>query len=165
MQALGSKIFAAEVLREEMVQQINAIGSVSFGQGVPRRPQGCPHRARAQWLPALQQEAARLGRTCTAVAALPDLQPGAITAHYTALLTSFQDPTFLASDEYLRDMGGKNLLAALSRHLHTLGAPGPSVNRNMLADGLLRVLVPIYQPNTIYQPDDFAELAVILRQY
>ena len=32
----------------------------------------------------------------------------------------------------------------------------------MLADGLLRVLVPIYQPNTIYQPDDFAELAVIL---
>jgi hypothetical protein len=62
-------------------------------------------------------------------------------------------------------MGGKELLAALSRHLHALGAPGPSVKRDVLADGLLRLLEPIYRPNAIFQPDDFAELAAVLRQY
>jgi hypothetical protein len=30
---------------------------------------------------------------------------------------------------------------------------------------LLRVLNRIYQPNAFYQPDDFLELAMILRQY
>jgi hypothetical protein len=157
--------YAAAVLREEMVQQINAIGSLSFGPQRPTPAAGSPAPSQAQWLQALQQEATRLGRTCTDVASLPALQPAAFTARYTALLTTFQNPAFLTSDEYLIDMGGKELLAALSRHLHTLGAPGSLVNRDELADGLLRVLERIYQPNVIYQPDDFAELAAVLRQY
>jgi hypothetical protein len=156
---------AAEVLREEMVQQINAIGSLSFGPARPAPATGLPAPGQAEWLPVLQQEAARLGRTCTDVAALPGLQPAAIAARYAALLTRCQDPAFLTSDEYLNDIGGKELLAALSRHLHKLGALASSINRNVLADELLRVLVPIYQPDSIYQPDDFAELATILRQY
>jgi hypothetical protein len=156
---------AAEVLRAEIVQQINAIGSLSFGPARPAPAAGSHAPGQAQWLPALQNEAARLGRTSTAVAALPALQPAALAARYTALLTTMQNPAFVAADEHLIDMGGKELLAVLSRHLHALGAPGPSVSRNELADGLLRVLAPIYQPNTTYQPDDFAELAAILRQY
>jgi hypothetical protein len=156
---------AAEVLREEVVQQVNAIGGLSFGPRRPAPPAGLPATGQAQWLPALQQEAARLAQACAAIAALPDLQPTAVAARYAALLTMFQNPAFLSSDEYLSDMAGKELLAALSRHLHSLGAPGPSINRNVLADELLRVLVQIYQPNSIYQPDDFAELAAILRQY
>ena len=155
---------AAEVLREEIVQQFNTIGSVSFGPTRPAPAAGSAAPGQAQWLPALVQEATRLGQTCAGVAALPALHPAAITARYTALLAMFQNPAFLASDQYLIDMGGKELLAALSRHLHAVGAPGPGVSRNTLATGLLRVLAPIYQPNTIYQPDDFAELAAILQR-
>jgi hypothetical protein len=156
---------AAGVLCEEMVQQVNAVGSASFGPKRPAPPAGTGAPGQAQWLPVLLQEAARLGQTCAAVAALPTLQPAAIAARYTALLATFQNPAFVASDQYLIEMGGKELLAALSRHLHALGAPAHSVRRSVLADELLRVLVPIYQPNSIYQPDDFAELAAILRQY
>jgi hypothetical protein len=157
--------YAAEVLREELVRQVNAIGSLSFGPGRPAPVAGSPAPTQAQWLAALQHEATRLGQTCATVAAVPNLQPAAITARYTTLLGTFQDPDFLTTDEYLLNMGGKELLAALSRYLHSLGAPGPLVNRDELADGLLRVMAPTYQPNSLYQPDDFADLAAILRQY
>jgi hypothetical protein len=60
-------------------------------------------------------------------------------------------------------MGGHELLAALSRHLHSLGA-GARLNQQVLSDELLRVLDRIYQPNILFQPDDFAELAAILAQ-
>jgi hypothetical protein len=30
---------------------------------------------------------------------------------------------------------------------------------------LLRVLIPLYQPGILYNPDDFQELATILAQY
>jgi hypothetical protein len=156
--------YVAEVLREEIVQQINAIGSLSFGPQRPNPAAGLPVPGQAQWLPALQQEAIRLGGICTAVATHADLSSAAIASRYSALLSTIQNPAFLGSDSYLNDMGGKELLDALSRHLRSLGAPGAAVNRDVLADGLLRVLAPIYQPNTIYQPDDFAELAAILRQ-
>jgi hypothetical protein len=157
--------YAAEVLREEIVQQLNAIGNLSFGPPRPTPAAGSPVPSRAEWLPALQQEAIRLGQACAAVASHVDLAPAAIAVRYTALLSTIQYPAFLSSDSYLADMGGKELLDALSRNLRSLGAPGTAVNRDQLADELLRVLVPIYQPNTIYQPDDFAELAAILKQY
>ena len=55
-------------------------------------------------------------------------------------------------------------MAALARHLGGLGAP-TRLDQNVLADELLRVLEQVYQPNSIYQADDFAELAAILGQY
>lgn len=70
----------------------------------------------------------------------------------------------MTSGAYLFDMEGKDLLAALSRHLAGFGASA-RLNSDELADGLLRALERIYQPNSTYQPDDFAELAAILRQY
>jgi len=155
---------AAEVTRSELVQQINGIGSLSFGPPRPAPPPGAHAPGQAQWLPALHHEATRLCHTCNAVAPLPALQPVAITARYNALLAQFQNPLFLTSGDFLIDMGGKELLGALSRHLHGLGAPG-RLDQHVLADELLRVLIPIYQPGAIYQPDDFAELAAILAQY
>jgi hypothetical protein len=155
---------AAEVLRDEIVQQINAAGSVSFSIARPVPPAGAHAPGQSQWLAALLQEATRLSRACTAVAALLTLQGAAITARYDALVAQCQQPVFLTSGDYLRDMGGHELLAALSRHLHNLGA-GSRFSQQILSDELLRLLDQMYHPNTLFQPDDFAELAGILTQY
>ena len=167
LQVLASPLLedhTAEVLRYELVQQINGTGGMSFGPPRPAPPGGAHTPGQAQWLPALQQEAVRLCQACNTVAALPGLHPIAMAGRYNALLTRFQDPAFLTSGDYLIDMGGHELLAALSRYLHGLGAPGP-LNQGALANELLRVLALMYQPNTLYQPDDFADLAAILAQY
>jgi hypothetical protein len=155
---------AAQVVRTELLQLVNAAGSLSFGPQPPAPPAGAHVCGSAQWLPALHQEALRLCQTCSAVAVLPDLQPAAITTRYNARLAQVQNPNFLNSGDYLIDLAGKDLLAALSRHLVGLGAPA-AYTKTALADELLRILQPVYQPNTIYQPDDFAELANILAQY
>lgn len=155
---------AAEVLRCELVQLINGLGGLSFGPQRPSPAAGAHTRGQAEWLPALQQEATRMCQTCNSVAALPALQPGPIVARYGVLLAQFQNPAFLTSGEYLMDMGGKDILAALSRYMHGLHAPA-QLSQSFLADEFLKVLARIYQPNMIYQPDCFAELATILGQY
>jgi len=155
---------AAEVLRDELVRQINAVGSVSFGIPRPAPPAGAHVPGATQWLTTLIQEASRLRQTCTTVAGLHSLRGNAITAQYNELVGQFQQPAFLSSGDYLRDMGGHELLAALSRHLHSLGA-GARLNQQVLSDELLRVLDGIYQPNILFLPDDFADLAAILAQY
>jgi hypothetical protein len=155
---------AAEVLRDEIVRQINAVGSVSFGIRRPAPPAGAHVPGQAQWLPMLIQEATRLCQTCTTVAGLHPLQTNAITVRYSQLVGQYQQPIFLSSGDYLKDMGGHELVAALSRYLHSLGA-GAGLNQQVLADELLRVLDQIYQPNILFVPDDFAELAAILAQY
>jgi hypothetical protein len=167
LQALANPLIedhAAQVLKDELVRRINGIGSLSFGPPRPAPPARAHTPGQAQWLSALQNEAVRLCQACNSVAALPDLHPAAIATRYNVLLAQFQNPGFLTSGDYLIDMGGKELLAALSRHLHGLGAP-VGLNRDTLATDLLRVLIPIYQPGALYQPDDFAELAAILAQY
>jgi hypothetical protein len=155
---------AARVLRDQIVQQINAIGSVSFGMARPVPPSGSHAPGQHQWLAALLHEATRLSQTCMTVAGLASLQGPSMTQQYNMLLNQYQHPTFLTSGDYLRDMGGHELLAALSRYLHALGA-GSSFSQQFLADELLRLLAQMYQPNTLFQPDDFAELAAILAQY
>jgi hypothetical protein len=155
---------AAEILRDEIVRQINAVGSVSFSMARPAPLAGAQAPEQPQWLAVLLQEATRLSQTCTAVAGLPSLQDAAITARYNALVAQYQQPDFLTSGDYLCDMGGHELCAALSRHLHSLGA-GSRFSQRVLSDELLRLLGQIYHPNTLFQPDDFAELAAILAQY
>ena len=155
---------AAWLLQEELITAINGVGNLKFGPAAPAAPPAAPAPGQAQWLPVLQQEAARLCQASTAVAALPDLQPGAVATRYHALLTQFQNPAFLTSDGYLIDMGGKELVTALARHLNAQGAPA-GLNRQVLADELLNVLQRIYQPNVLFAPDDFAELAAVLAQY
>lgn len=83
----------AELVKGEMVRLINVTGSLSFG---PKRPilPGAHTCGQAQWVQALEQEAARLCQTCSAVAALPGLQPGAVTALYGFHLAQCKDPVF-----------------------------------------------------------------------
>ena len=155
---------AAEILRDEIVRQINAVGSVSFSMARPAPPAGAHAPGQPQWLAALLQEATRLSQACTAVAGLPPLQGPAMTARYHALVAQYQQPAFRTSGDYVRDMGGHELLSALSRHLHHLGA-GSRLSQQFLSNELLRLLAQMYHPNTLFQTDDFADLARILAQY
>ena len=154
----------AEVLRVELLRHSTAAGNLQFGAIRPPAPPGASVPGQAAWVPALQQEAARLCGVCTVAAALPALQPAAIMARYQTLLAQFQAPDFLTSGDFLIDMGGHELMAALAVHLRGIGAP-PAFTDSFLEEELLRVLTPIYQPGAIYQPDDFQELAAILGQY
>jgi hypothetical protein len=95
---------------------------------------------------------------------VPALQSAAIVSRYQALLAQIQAPTFLSSGDFLSEMGGHELMAALADHLRRVGAP-PGFTDSFLEEELLRVLTPIYQPGAIYQPDDFQELAAILGRY
>jgi hypothetical protein len=113
---------------------------------------------------ALQLEATRLCEACSTAVAMPEFQPAAIMARYQVLLGQFQTPPFLASGDFLVDMGEHELMAGLAAQLRGIGAP-PGFTDSFLEEELLRVLTPIYQPGTIYQPDDFHELAAILARY
>jgi hypothetical protein len=155
---------AGEVLRVELQRAAVAGGSLQFGPPKPPAPPGSLVAGHAAWVPALQQEAARLCGACTAAVALPALQPAVVAARYQAVLAQFRAPAFLTSSDFLLEMGGHEVMNALAAHLRGLGAP-PAFTDTFLEDELLRVLVPIYQPGTIYQPDDFQELAAILGQY
>jgi hypothetical protein len=156
---------AGAVLNHEVVRKINGIGSVAFGPPSPTPPAAQHFCGQAQWLPILQQEATRLCQTCTNVAALPDLQAAAIAASYQVRLAEFQNPAFRTSGSLLSDVAGKKILASLSRQLHGLHAPGQLTQSTLLADNLLAILARIYKPNALFQPDDFNELAAILRQH
>jgi hypothetical protein len=155
---------AGEVLRVELLRHSTAGGNLQFGALRPPAPPGAFVPGQVAWVAALQQEAARLSGVCTAAAALPSLQPAAIASRYQTLLAQFQAPAFLTSGDFLIDMGGHELMAALATHLRGIGAP-PAFTDSFLEEELLRVLTPIYQPGAIYQPDDFQELAAILGQY
>lgn len=154
---------AAEVLRVELLRHSTAQGNLQFGALKPPALPGTTVAGQAAWVPALQQEAARLCGVCTAAATLPDFQPAAIATRYQTLLAQFQAPQFLAG-EFLLDMGGHELMAALAARLRNIGAP-QGFTDSFLEDELLRVLTPIYQPGAIYQLDDFQDLAAILSQY
>jgi len=155
---------AGEVLRVELLRHSTSGGNLQFGAIRPPAPPGARVPGQVAWVPALQHEAARLCGVCTAAAALPEFQPAAIATRYQTLLVQFQAPAFLTSGDFLLDMGGHELMAALATHLRGVGAP-PGFTASFLEEEVLRVLTPIYQPGAIYQPDDFQELALILRQY
>lgn len=155
---------AGEVLRVELLRHSTSGGSLQFGAVRPPAPPGASVAGQAGWVPALQLEAARLGAACAAVAGIPELDQAAIANRYQALLAQFQAPAFFASGDFLIDMGGHELMAALAAHLRGAGAP-PGFTDSFLEEELLRVLTPIYQPGGIYQPDDFQDLATILSQY
>jgi len=154
---------AGEMLRDELFSLTEPY-RLRYRPPAPPAAVGMPAPGQAQWLPALQMEGARLIQACNGVTNLQHLQSAEIAARYQSLLAQSQAPAFFSSDDYLIDLGGKELLASLAHYLQGHGVPG-GLNRDELADELLRVLVPIYQPGVIYQPDDFDELATILAQY
>lgn len=155
---------AAEVLRVELLRHSVARGNLQFGALRPPAPPGATVAGQAGWVAALQQEAARLCASCVTAAAQPALQAAAIATRYEILLQQFQAPVFLTSGDFLIDMGGHELMASLAAHLRGLGAP-PAITDEYLVEELLRVLIQFYEPGTIYNPDDFQQLANILAQY
>src|SRR5437773_6621778 len=104
---------AGEMLRVELLRHSTGGGSLQFGALRPPAPPGAVVPGQAAWVPALQQEAARLCAVCTAAAALPEFQTVAVANRYQTLLAQFQDPAFLTSGDFLIDMGGHELMAAL----------------------------------------------------
>lgn len=162
LQTLAAPLIPAHVaglVRTEIFSATNALGSLGFTH--PRVP-AAP--GPAGWCAAVVGEAARLTAAGGALAALPELQSAAIATRYNALFAQCGAGPFFAAREYLRDMGGKELLEALAQHLRGLGAPG-RLNSAAIADQLLTALGRVYQANALFQPDDFAELATILAQY
>lgn len=155
---------AAETLRVELLRCSVSAGNLQFGAIRPPAPPGATVAGQALWVPALQREAARLLTSCAAAIAVPALQANAIAARYQVLLAQYQAPVFLTSGDFLLDMGGHELMAALVAYLRGLGAP-PGFTDRFLESELLGALVPIYQPGAIFQPDDFQELASILAQH
>lgn len=152
-----------EILRVELLRCSTAAGSLQFG-GSAAAPAGRLIADQNSWINALQREAARLCAVCTAASGCPDLQPAAIEARYETLLIQYRDPAFLSTGNFLIDMGGHELMAALAAHFREIGAP-PHFSTTFLEDDLLEALDQIYQPGTLFQPDDFQELAAILGQY
>lgn len=154
----------AGVVRTDIIRATNALGSFSFTHPRVIATHSAATPGAAEWRSAVVAEAARLVRSGTELAVLPDLDPHAIGGLYDTHLAYCQSPFFRNAREYLRDLGGKELLGALAQYLHGRGAPG-RLNSTALADALLIALARIYQPNTLFQPDDFAELGAVLAQY
>jgi hypothetical protein len=155
---------AAGAFCAELVLRINTAGNPNFGPTPPAIPAGAVAPGQADWLPVLQSEAARVCHDCLALSALAELQQVGVAARYAALVAQYQVPGFLTSGDYLIDIGGKELLRALLRHLRVLGAPA-RLRREDLEDQLVQAAERVYQPNALYHPDDFAQLATILAQY
>jgi hypothetical protein len=155
---------AGAVLRVELLRHSVAAGNLQFGAIRPAASSSATAAGQGAWVLALQQEATRLGSVCAVAAVIPEFQPAAIANRYQALLAQFQAPAFVASGDFLIDMGGHELMAALAAHLRGVGAPAAFTD-SFLEEELLRVLTLIYQPGLTYQPDDFQELAAILDQY
>jgi hypothetical protein len=166
MQSLARPLLenhTGEVLEDELFALLDK-HRLRFRVPTPPAPAGLPAAGQNEWLQALQQEATDLVSRCNAAAGLPNLETAAIQTRYHELLAEFQAPAFPTSGDYLALMGGHAFVAALCRHLKGPSSPA-GLDQDFLAGELLRVLKDIYQPNTIYQPDDFAELANMLRQY
>lgn len=154
---------AGEVLKAELLWlATTAGGNLKFGPKPPPKPPGQSATDEAGWVAALQTEATRLCGACAVASRLPELQPAAIAARYQVLRTEFQAGDFLRSGDFLIDMGGHELMAAFLDELWHLGAPR-KFSSLTLEEDLLDVLTTIYQPDTLFQPDDFHELAQILR--
>lgn len=154
---------AAEVLRAELVRALSPHG-LRFGVRAPAPPQGAFAPGRAEWLPVLTAEATRILNGCATAGTLVAYQPNEIAARYQVLLAQFQNPPFLAAGDYLFDLGGHELLQSLAFELRRLGGP-PALTEQYLGTELLAALGRVYQPNTLFQPDDFAALGTILAQY
>lgn len=153
---------AGEILRREIVQHMNTLGSVSFSFAKPSTPAGAHAPGASEWLATLEKESIRLRDTCGKVGQLDHLQAESITARYTYLTAQYQSQSFLTSGDYLRDMGGHELLGQLSRHMITSGAPA-GFNQKAVAEELLATMKKIYLPNTLFLPDDFSDLVGILQ--
>lgn len=154
---------AGNVLLRELRERKGACGSTDLGS-VPPRPSygiGCP--GRQEWLTALHAEVGRLRTTFTDIGNLLPFQPQEIERRYDAILAELRQPAFFQNGDYLIDLGGKEILQALGRYLHNLGAQ--QLSTELLENELLTAIGRLYRPGTLFQPDEFQLLAMRLNRF
>ena len=151
----------AKVLNAIVAQALGAAVSISaVGGETSLGSVALTYAGRDQWVEAFCAEAERLARDCEAVAALPQLRPDSIRARYDDLLAGATDPSFILSGDFLLDMGGKELLSAVTQHVRALGAT--ALSNEDFQEELVVAVAREYREG-LFEPDDFAHLAQRLR--
>ncbi len=146
---------------DELHRLVRSSAGLSIRRPTPPVAPGSDCPAASEWRDAIQQEAARLRSECDKARTLGELQDSAVRARYDMVLDRFHHPEFLAQDRYLQELGGKEILAAMAKHVGSLC--GGQLRRQDLENELVRALADTYQPDTLFQPDCFHELADRLR--
>ena len=73
------------------------------------------------------------------------------------MLAQVDSPEFMTEKVFLQDMDGKRMLGALALWLRNqLGA---TISNDDFEDELVNALAREYQPNTLFQPDEFVSIA------
>ncbi len=111
---------------------------------------------REEWLDYLRSECARLKSDCRRLADDVILSDESVTREYERFLSAVTRPDFLSGEQFLVDMDGHNLLAALSDYVNRSGVPG--LSRADLEGELLAALDELYAPG-FFAPDDLSLLA------
>jgi hypothetical protein len=148
------------VLHWELRAAVGQAGNTDVALPKPVPQTGLTYAGRDQWVEAFCAEAERLARDCEAVAALPQLRPDSIRARYDDLLAGATDPSFILSGDFLLDMGGKELLSAVTQYVRALGAT--ALSSEDFQEELVVAVAREYREG-LFEPDDFAHLAQRLR--
>lgn len=154
---------AGNVLLRELRERKGECGSTDLGSLPPRPSSGTGYPGREEWLKALHDEVGRLRTTFADIGNLPAFQPQAFERRYDAILSELRLPAFFQNGDYLIDLGGKEILQSLERHLHNLGAQ--RLSTELLENELLAAIGRSYRPGTLFQPDEFQLLAIRLNQF
>ncbi len=117
---------------------------------------GSLYPGRAEWLDYLCSECGRLKQACQRMSEDAAFDEPAVVELYDHVLSQVAQPDFLASGQFLVDLGGHELMAALCAWVNRAGVS--HLSRADLQTELLRALDRLYEPG-FFEPDDFAELA------
>lgn len=148
---------AARLLCFELYTETTRGNPADFRMMAPRPPPGARAAGRVDWLAALQREAERVRQACGRVCDLGSLDPASIEARYEGLLAEVHHPAFLTDGRFLSDMGGKELLRAFAMEVQRVDAPELTWSRDLDAE-LVEALADVYEPGTLFEPDDFDRL-------
>jgi len=115
--------------------------------------------SRESWLNALLAACRQVSDGCRTVAATAQEESDRqIREKYGEAVTQVTAPEFLSTGKFLCEMDGKRLLRSLATHLREqLGAS--KLSNDDFDQELVTALVREYQPNNLFKPDEFLEIA------
>lgn len=142
---------------------------VAYHQLQLDRRRACPAQAaplvkpangsdREGWFNALLAVCHQVSDGCRAIASIPPEESDRLIREgYDAVLAQVDSPEFMTEKVFLQDMDGKRMLGALALWLRNqLGA---TISNDDFEDELVNALAREYQPNTLFQPDEFVSIA------
>ncbi len=121
----------------------------------PKPSKGALYPGRKEWLDCLCSECSRAKEDCKTFAGMAEFEAPNVTTLYDQILAEINQPTFFSSGQYLKDMGGHELMSALLRYLNEQGLS--SLSRSDLETELINSFERQYK--RVFFPDDFSELA------